>query len=100
MRLHGGGTELASNHAMASVEVRRKLVVPTDNPVRAAGLWGYVFADGALLWEPGGQASLRRNEWAVGTGFRIQFGPGSVVGVDFGIGDAGPNISILSGFAF
>lgn len=100
MRLHGGGTQMASNHALATIELRRKLVLPTDNPLREAGIWGYVFADGALLWEPGERASLKRNEWTIGTGLRIQFGPGSIVGIDFGIGDDGPNIAILSGFAF
>jgi outer membrane protein assembly factor BamA len=100
VRLHGGGTQLSTNHAMATIELRRKLVVPSDNPARLAGLWGQVFVDGAMLWEPGMKASLDRNEWTIGAGLRLQFAQDDIAGIDVGYTDAGFHISVLKNFGF
>lgn len=100
VRLHGGGTQLSSSHGMATIEVRRKLVIPSDNPLRAAGLWGMLFVDGALLWEPRVKPTFERNEWTVGAGFRLQFSQGHILGVDAGVTDAGLGLSISSAFGF
>jgi hypothetical protein len=102
VRLHGGGRELSSNHAMLTVELRRKLLVPTDDPahLRHGALWGYLFSDAALLWDPDESPSFDRHEWTVGAGFRLQLSKGSLTGVDVGWTDTGPNIAVLSMFAF
>ena len=100
VRLHGGGTQLSTNHAMATVELRRKLMLPSDNPARLAGLWGQVFFDGAVLWEPGTKASLDRNEWTIGAGLRLQFAQDDILGLDVGYTDSGFHFSLLRNFGF
>lgn len=100
VRLHGGGTQLSTNHAMATIEVRRKLMVPSDNPDRAGGLWAQFFFDGAMLWEPGTRASLDRTEWTIGAGLRLQTSQDDILGFDVGVTDAGFHVSVLKNFGF
>ena len=98
LRLHGGGSQLASNDALGSVEIRRKLKVPQYDPKDPAALWGILFADGGLLWEHDG--GVKRGVWSVGTGVRLQMNRTSLVGLDAGITDLGLNVTVLSYFAF
>jgi hypothetical protein len=100
IRLHGGGNQLASNQVFFSVDLRRKLIALRDDPEAPLRLWGLLFADGGVLWEPREDASLRRREWTLGAGFRAQYSRGGLTGVDVGWTDTGPNITLTTQFAF
>jgi len=100
IRLHGGGNQLASNTAIVSVELRRKLMDSTEEPKQEKGLWGFVFGDGGVLWEPHTSASTGRTSWAIGAGMRLQTGRRSIVGFDLGYGDYGVGGTITSSFGF
>ena len=100
MRLHGIGNQLASNTVTVSVELRRKLLDSTEEPKQAKGLWGLVFGDGSVLWEPHTSASLRRSAWTIGAGLRLQTGRHSLLGLDLGWADTGPSATVTSSFGF
>ncbi len=100
IRLHGGGNQLASSHAVLSADLRHKLLLPGDDPARPVRLWGVVLADAGVLWEPGQDPSLQRRAWTLGAGVRLQFGRGFMGGFDVGITDNGPGASISGGFGY
>lgn len=99
VRLHRAGTRLASNDAIVSADLRRQMlnIGPDPQPIR---LWGIVFADLGLLWEPHTRPGSQQGQWTVGTGFRLQPTRSALVGIDVGMTDIGFNVSALSYFSF
>ncbi|HEY2806625.1 MAG TPA: hypothetical protein VGI92_12280 [Gemmatimonadales bacterium] len=99
IRLHRAGTRLASNEAIGSVDVRHQLLVVGDDP-RPIRLWGLLFADAGLLWEPSTHPWSQKALWTIGAGFRLQPNRITLAGLDIGITDIGFNLSAVSYFAF
>ncbi len=100
IRLHGGGDQLATNHAGLSADLRHKLLLPGDDPANPVRLWGVALADLGVLWEPGQDPSFSRRAWSIGAGVRVQYGRGFMGGFDVGMTDTGPGGTITGGFGF
>ena len=100
LRLHGGGNQLASNQAFVSLDLRRELIVLRADPTNPVGLWGLVLADFGSLFEPREPFHTRRREWTLGVGARAQVSKGMLAGFDVGWTDTGPDISVVTYFAF
>lgn len=86
IRLYSTGRYLANNRAVASADLRYKLIdVPyPTSPVR---VWLLAFGDVGRLWNPGETPALTRLHWASGVGGRIQISKGTLFGVDVGLND-------------
>ena len=99
VRLHRAGTRLASDDAIWSIDLRRRLVDIDVAPVPTR-VWGIAFADLGLLWEPHTRPGAQQGQWTVGAGFRLQPTRASLIGIDLGMTDIGFNLSAVSYFAF
>ncbi len=100
LRLHGGGNQLASNQAFVSMDLRRELVVLRADATNPVGLWGLVLADFGSLFEPHESFHTRRREWTIGVGARAQVTKGMLAGFDVGWTDTGPDVSVVTYFAY
>ena len=100
LRLYAPGRFVAPNRAIGSIDVRKKLLdfpMPTS-PMRA---WALLFADAGRLWDDGASPSMRGLHWAAGAGGRLQFGKGTIFGLDLGLnGDDGFSFGFATSFAF
>jgi outer membrane protein assembly factor BamA len=99
LRLFTPGRFVAPNRAVTSMDLRYKaLDAPfLTSPLR---LWLLGFADVGRLWDPGESASLSNLHWDVGIGARLQFGKGSLFGVDFGRTSEGFGFAVGTQFGF
>jgi outer membrane protein assembly factor BamA len=100
LRLFAPGRFVAANRGVASVDVRKKLL---DFPLRTGPMraWALGFADAGRLWDQDARPSLRGLHWAAGIGGRLQFGKGTIFGLDLGLnGDDGFGFAFGTSFAF
>jgi hypothetical protein len=100
VRLHGSGTQLATNQAVSSVELRYKLAAVRDDRRDPLRLWVVGFADGGFLWEPVQGTEDLPIEWTIGTGLRGQVTRTALGGFDVGVTNRGPNFTFSGSFAF
>jgi outer membrane protein assembly factor BamA len=83
LRLFAPGRFVAPNRAVASADWRYKWLdapFPTS-PIR---VWLLAFADAGRLWNVGETPTLSSLHWDGGIGARIQFGKGTLFGLDLG----------------
>jgi len=100
LRLYAPGRFVAENRGIASIDIRKKLL---DFPLRTGPMraWGLMFADAGRLWDQDASPSLRGLHWAGGIGGRLQFGKGTIFGLDLGLnGDDGFGFAFGTSFAF
>lgn len=100
LRLYAPGRFVAFNSGIVSLDLRKKLLdFPlATSPMRA---WALAFADAGRLWDSGERPSLRDWHWATGLGGRLQFGKGTIFGLDVGLNrDDGFSFAFGTSFAF
>ena len=99
LRLFAPGRFVAANRAVASADWRYKWLdapFPTS-PIR---VWLLAFADAGRLWNAGETPTLSDLHWDGGLGARIQFGKGTLFGLDVGRTSEKFGFAVGTSFAF
>jgi hypothetical protein len=99
LRLYAPGRFLAPNRAVASVDLRYK-VLDAPFPKSPLRLWVLGFADAGRVWDAGQTPSWSGVHWSAGLGGRIQFGKGTLFGLDIGGNDERFSFALVTAFAF
>jgi outer membrane protein assembly factor BamA len=99
LRLYAPGRFLAPNRAIASFDARHK-VLDAPFPTSPYRVWILGFADVGRLWNTGETPSFSGAHWSAGIGGRLQFGKGSLFGLDVGGNDERFGLSVVTAFAF
>jgi outer membrane protein assembly factor BamA len=99
LRLYAPGRFLAPNRAIVSFDARYK-VLDAPFPTSPYRFWVLGFADAGRVWARGESPSLSGVHWSAGVGARIQFGKGSLFGLDVGGNDERVALNVVTAFAF
>ncbi len=99
LRLFVPGRFVAPNRAVVSADWRHK-VLDAPFPTSPLRFWLLGFADAGRLWNEGESPSLSNLHWDVGVGARIQFGKGTLFGLDLGRTSEAFGFAVSTAFAF
>ncbi|MFI5206590.1 MAG: BamA/TamA family outer membrane protein [Gemmatimonadales bacterium] len=99
LRLFAPGRFVAPNRAVFSGDWRHK-VLDAPFPTSPLRFWLLGFADAGRLWNEGESPTLSNLHWDVGVGARIQFGKGTLFGLDLGRTSEAFGFALSTSFAF
>jgi outer membrane protein assembly factor BamA len=99
LRLFAPGRFVAPNRAVVSADWRHK-VLDAPFPTSPLRFWLLGFADAGRLWNEGESPTLSNLHWDVGVGARIQFGKGTLFGLDLGRTSERFGFAMSTSFAF
>lgn len=99
LRLFAPGRFVAPNRVVFSADWRYK-VLDAPFPTSPLRFWLLGFADAGRLWNEGESPTPSNLHWDVGVGARIQFGKGTLFGLDLGRTSERFGFALSTSFAF